>query len=100
MREELLRKFLEKINTDEAYKERLLRDPHAALDEIGLSLEEKRAMGTMEPDALERLAHQSLSGGSGAVAKTTVICWITRHLCTWAFCGPPGTRDWQCPRQP
>jgi hypothetical protein len=26
--------------------------------------------------------------------------WLSRLLCTRWFCGPPGTRDWQCPKKP
>jgi hypothetical protein len=56
------------------------------------------ALATNDEDALRRLA-----GGHVQVSPAEpqrLENWLSRLLCTSIFCGPPGTRDWQCPKQP
>lgn len=93
MPEQELRSLLERLNTDAGFRERVEHDTHGALSEFHLSHTEQVALAANDEDALRRLA------GGALDADPELWKWLTRHLCSRFFCGPPGTRDWQCPRR-
>jgi hypothetical protein len=98
MSEEALRKFVEQLNTDAKFRERVSKDVVAGLAEFDLSPAEQVALTTNDEDALRRLG-----GGRIKVspAEPQVLeNWLSRLLCTRWFCGPLRTRDWQCPKHP
>ena len=87
MSEETLRRFLERLNTDAAFRESARQNPATALDEFELSAAEQAALATNDEDALRRLAGSDVSGflapgGAGAGAGTGIDVSIF-----W-FCGP------------
>ena len=65
MSEEALRKFIDKINKDTAFRQRLTNDVAAGLAEFELSPAEQVALATNDEDALRRLA-----GGHVVVSVT------------------------------
>lgn len=94
MPEEELRRLLERLQTDEEFRERIGHDTQSALSEFDLSYTERVALASNDEDALRRLA------GAQIDIEPEFWKWVSRHICTWIFCGPPGTRDWQCRREP
>jgi hypothetical protein len=62
MSEEVLRRFLERVNGDAAYRESVQRDPGAAFAAIDLRPMEIIALGSGDEDALRRLAGADVSG--------------------------------------
>lgn len=90
MSEDELRRLLDRINTDEEFRERLGNDAQGALSEFGLSQTERTALVSGDEDALRRLA------GADIDTEAAFWSWVTRHICTWVFCGPPGTTTWEC----
>jgi hypothetical protein len=99
MTEERLRSFVEQLNGDDDFRSRFEQDAAVALAEYELSPAEMEAIVATDEDALRRMPGVELPEMRGARSKC-LWSWITRHICTWAFCGPPGTRDWQCPKKP
>jgi hypothetical protein len=97
MTEESLRDFVDQLNQNLGFRARVQQDAASALAEFGFSPAEQVALASNDEDALRRLPGAEVQE---SVAAKCLWSWITRHLCTWAFCGPPGTRDWQCPKKP
>ena len=98
MSEEVLRRFIERLNNDPKFREKLTKDVAAALAEFDLTPAEQVALATNDEDALRRLG-----GGNVKVSPAepqALENWLSRHLCTRWFCGPIRTRDWQCPKHP
>jgi hypothetical protein len=62
MSEESLRSFLDKIETDEAFREKLMKEPTATADEFELSPAERAALISNDEDALRRLVGAETSG--------------------------------------
>jgi hypothetical protein len=58
--------------------------------------------GGIISDFLPRTPAEGIVGGPILRWSTPVCGWVTRHLCTSVFCGPPPiTRDpTLCPRDP
>ena len=99
MPEEELHRFLELLNRDAGFRDRLHRDLAGTLAEFDLSHTEQVALASNDEDALRRLAgaHVDIGPvGPGSAERN----WLSRLLCTSFFCGPPRTSDWQCPRLP
>lgn len=98
MPEEELRRFLERLNRDAGFRDQLHHDLAGSLAEFDLTHTEQVALASNDEDALRRLAgvHVDIGPASPGSAEN----WLSRLLCTRFFCGPPGTRDWQCPRAP
>jgi hypothetical protein len=88
--------LLERLNTDEGFRERFEEDISGALAELSFTPSKRAALVSTDEDSLRRLAGADVVG----IECGRIKSWITRHLCTWIFCGPPGTRDPWCPRQP
>ena len=97
MTEEFLHTFVERLRDDAGFRGRLRRDVTTALAELDLSVPEQAALTSNDEDALRRLPGAAIQDASPAKCFWS---WVTRHICTWIFCGPPGTRDWQCPKKP
>jgi hypothetical protein len=94
MSEENLRRFLDRINSDTAFREQAQRDPKTALEGFELSQIEQLALAAEDEDALRRLAGMDVSGhalpagrggGPAAVDPTAVLC--TWQACSILFCG-------------
>jgi hypothetical protein len=65
MSQETLRRLLERINTDQAFRERLEKDPENALREADISTVEGLALAMNDQDALRRLlGDEEVSGYS------------------------------------
>lgn len=62
MSEESLRSFLDKIETDEAFRARLSKEPTVLADEFDLSPGERAALVSNDEDALRRLVGAETSG--------------------------------------
>ena len=62
MSEEALRRVLDRLNEDEAFRTRMKDDWQDAIDELGLSPAELAALATQDEDALRRLAGADVSG--------------------------------------
>jgi hypothetical protein len=62
MSEESLRRFLERLNGDAAFVERLKANPSEVLAGFELSPTERIALGTNDADGLRRLAGQDVTG--------------------------------------
>jgi hypothetical protein len=62
MSEADLRKFVERLNSDDSYREKVGEDIEAVLDEYELSAAELAAVGTGDEDALRRLLSAEVSG--------------------------------------
>jgi hypothetical protein len=89
-------KLLERLNTDRAFRGRFEIDASGALAELAFTPSRLAAITSTDEDSLRRFAGAGVVG----VECGRVKSWFTRHLCTWIFCGPPGTRDWQCKNKP
>jgi hypothetical protein len=98
MSEEALRKFIDRVNKDASFRERLTNDVPAALAEFELSPTEQVALATNDEDALRRLGGGHIQ--AAAAEPQRLENWLSRLLCTRWFCGPLRTRDWQCPKHP
>jgi len=98
MSEEALRKFIERLNKDAGFRERLMKDVAAGLAEFELSPAEQVALATNDEDALRRLGGGQVQAGPAEPQR--LENWLSRLLCTRWFCGPLRTRDWQCPKHP
>jgi hypothetical protein len=71
MSEESLRQFLDQLNSDEAFVERLKANPQEVLAEFDLSPTERTALGTNDEDGLRRLAgHDAAGFNNPAVARS------------------------------
>ena len=80
MSEEALRRILERVNRDEAFRDQLSSDPEAALEGEDLSPTEVVALTAGDEDALRRLAGLEtvgfdLMGRQAEVTKNTVATY-------------------------
>jgi hypothetical protein len=93
MSEESLRRFLERLNGDAAFVERLKANPGEVLAGFELSATERIALGTNDADGLRRLAGQDVAGFdavrgtqshglAGAVCAQLVAMMTTPSICT------------------
>jgi hypothetical protein len=101
MSEESLRRFMERLNADAAFRDTVQRDVAAAFAEFEISPAEQVALACNDEDALRRLAGADVQayaapgtglpagGEAGVEAKTF---WF---LCTSIFCGNV-TRNYEC----
>lgn len=62
MSEETLRRFLERLNGDAAFRETVQQDAAGAFAEFGLSPTEQTALASNDEDALRRLAGADVQG--------------------------------------
>jgi len=62
MSEEALKRFIDRVNNDEAFAEKVRGDWVAVIDESGLSPAELTALGTQDEDALRRLMGAEVTG--------------------------------------
>jgi Nif11 domain len=79
MSEETLRRFLERLNTDEAFRERVKDARQFALEELDLSPAELAAVSTQDEDALRRLVGADVA----AYAGQQVGFYTTNLICSW-----------------
>jgi|tagenome__1003787_1003787.scaffolds.fasta_scaffold20937929_2 hypothetical protein len=96
MPEQEFRTLLDRLNGDAGFRQRFQRDVPAGLGELALSPTLRLALAANDEDSLRRMVHTDVGVRAGAVGRN----WLSRLLCTRWFCGPPGTRDWQCPKSP
>ncbi len=95
MAEKELRRLLDRLNGDARFRERFQRDIPGGLAEFAFSPTQRVALAANDEDALRRLA------ATPADIKVDALGgWLSRLLCSRWFCGPGGTRDWQCPKKP
>ncbi|HXW80723.1 MAG TPA: hypothetical protein VEJ84_14570 [Acidimicrobiales bacterium] len=64
MSEDGLRRLLEKLDTDESFRQQVLDDPEAAIAGMGISGTERYALVANDQDALRRLVGAETSGYS------------------------------------
>lgn len=88
-------KLLDRLNGDSRFRERFQRDVSGGLAEFAFSPTQRVGLAANDEDALRRLA-----GTSFDMKLDASRSWLSRLLCTRWFCGPGGTRDFQCPKQP
>ena len=91
MRDEVVSRLLAQVDSEPGFRERLLREPAAALAAAG-------PQGAWTPalageDVLRRLA------GASPPGDARVWTWVKKKL-SKLFCGPGGTRSWECPKKP
>jgi hypothetical protein len=92
MSEEDLRKFVERLNSDESYRGRVRDDVQAVLDEYELSATELVAVGTGDEDALRRLLGAEVSGFAiGQADLFGSLFWCSANICITDPKGCPGT---------
>lgn len=94
MSEETLTKFLERVNSDASFREGVHQDPEAALAEydLGTARSNDEAQPSDE-DGLRRMSSASVQ------EQARIWTWVKKTL-SKVFCGPGGTRSWECPKQP
>jgi hypothetical protein len=80
MSEEGLRQFLEHLNRDKHFRERVQKDTHAALKEYDLTAAELSAVGTGDEDSLRRLLGADVSAFSGGLGAFGSMFWCTPPL--------------------
>lgn len=83
--------LLDRLNADADYRARFTEDPARELAALELAPSQRAALTATDEDSLRRL-----SPASPPVQRT----WFSRLLCSRWFCGPPGTRDFDCPKKP
>lgn len=82
MSEESLRRFLDRLNTDEAFREGMHSDPAGALAEFELSVTERTALGMGDEDALRRLTGADVAGFAlPGVLTIGGICPTDQGIC-------------------
>jgi hypothetical protein len=96
MPEQEVRRLLNRLNADAGFRERFQRDIPGGLAQFAFSPTQRLALAAVDDDALRRLTGTDAGIRVDAVERS----WLSRLLCTRWFCGPPRTRDWQCPKQP
>jgi hypothetical protein len=89
--EQELRVFLEKINEDMDFRENVRRNPIGALKAAELGAIKVAPIAPNDEDALRRLASFTLQ------EDARIWTWIKKTL-SRLFCGPGGTRSWECPK--
>jgi hypothetical protein len=82
MSDETLKQFLERLSSDEAFKERMTNNSEAVEEEADLSEAELVALGTQDEDALRRLVGAEVTGHA--------LSWFITPACTYG-CRPPST---------
>jgi hypothetical protein len=92
MTEESLTKFLERVNGDASFRERVHQDPAGALAEFDLRQPEQVALASSDEDMLRRLASARVQ------EDARFWTWVKKGL-SRLFCGPGGTRSWECPEK-
>ena len=100
MSEETLQRFLERLNSDEGFKQRLQTDWYNVIGELELSPAELAAVATEDEDALRRLAGAEVMGYRTNFAGTAVACSL---LCFTTIDTPGSTRHCgtgRCATQP
>jgi hypothetical protein len=77
MSEETLRQVLERLRTDEEFRERLGNDWPNAIGELDLSPAEIAAISSNDEDALRRLVGADVTAYQNEFAGTNFICsWV------------------------
>ena len=79
MSEEALKRFIERVNNDEAFAEKVRNNWEDVIDESGLSPAELTALGTEDEDALRRLMGAEVTGHwiGGWPLPRTLVCTYT-----------------------
>ncbi len=88
-------RLLDRLNGDAGFRERFQHDIPGAISKLAFSPAQRVAFAANDEDALRRLA-----GTGVGIQFDAAKGWFSRLLCTRWFCGPGGTRDWQCPKKP
>lgn len=91
MTEDTLTRFIDRINLDEQFRERARRNPVEALAELDPLMAERLGAAPDE-DWLRRLS-------AGVEQDARFWTWVKKGL-SKLFCGPGGTRSWECPKAP
>jgi hypothetical protein len=81
MSEESLRQFLDRLNGDEAFVERLRANPGDALAAFDLSPTERMALATNDEDSLRRLAGQDVAGFINPAASHGILMGLPDTGC-------------------
>jgi hypothetical protein len=93
MSEKTLRKVLQKLNKDEAFRDKLRNDWQNALDDLDLSPAEAAALSSQDEDALRRLVGSDVTALQQGFFGTDFICSL---LCITTLDTRGSTRD-TCP---
>jgi len=93
MSEETLRRLLERLNTDEAFREKMREEWADAIGDLGLSRAELVALSTDDEDALRRLVGAEVTAYSQNFFGTQLICTFA---CPITLDTPGSGRD-TCP---
>jgi hypothetical protein len=93
MKEESLKRFVERLNADPDLREEVRQDAARALVEFDLRSAEEVTRASDDEDVLRRLA--SVSTEEQAWLWTRIKRGLSR-----LFCGPGTTRSWECPKTP
>ena len=83
MSEETLNRFMERLGSDEAFRERMANDWQDAIDELDLSPAELAALSTQDEDALRRLAGADVTGFLQNVGGGGLGFYTTNLICSW-----------------
>jgi hypothetical protein len=83
--------LLDRLNSDADYRARFTEDPARELAGVDLVPSQWAALIATDEDSLRRL-----SPPPTPLQRT----WFSRLLCSRWFCGPPGTRNFECPKKP
>jgi hypothetical protein len=81
MSEESLRQFLDRLNGDAAFVERLKANPGEALAEFDLSQTERVALATNDEDSLRRLAGQDVAAFINPAASHGILMGLPDSGC-------------------
>jgi hypothetical protein len=93
MTEGSLTRLLDQVNENATFHARARQDPDGALAELGLRPWEPAAFTCDDEDALRRLASARIQ------EDARFWTWVKKGL-SKLFCGPGGTRSWECPKAP
>ena len=101
MSEETLRQFLDRVSSDEAFRQKMQSDWRQAIYELDLSPAELAAVGTQDEDALRRLVGAEVTPYATQFQTTALICSL---LCFTTIDTPGSRRDCgtggNCPSTP
>jgi hypothetical protein len=98
-----LRSLIERINTDESFRDSLMSDPEGALQQFDLTPAEMVAFATNDEEALRRLSSSDVNGygngGLGTGPLNTIVYSTIQYNTTVIFqarsyaiqCGTHGT---------
>jgi hypothetical protein len=93
MSEETLRRFIERLNVDSTFRERVTTDPLSAFGEFDLSQTECVALAARDEDALRRLSGNDVSAFAAGAAQfgilLSALCFRGSALCYITWVPPP-----------